>query len=312
MCTRQNEAFQDSFRRSLKIFGDLITFDIVDFEQTVLEEGVALEKEVFIIRDRYTGMIGAYPSRSIDHASVVRAVKQLIGNREIAMAYADKAPQFESAFKELRITLDHSVPGRSQTNALAERTNQFVLTTTMTCLLQAGLPQCFWRKAIECVCQLLNVEPADDDLSAWCKMRGKEFKGVKIPFGALVFFKHSGARKVDQDHKSDPKAIPGFFAGYNMGSGHHGNRQYLCWELSDFVDQNLSYDARKPKKAFLRPHITEKVVMQQPFIFPLKEMYEYMNVSLEGFWGKRRGWMVSPSTLMTLTMMTTMIPNRMT
>ena len=141
---------------------------------------------------------------------------------------------------------------------------------------------------IECVCQLLNVEPGDDDVSAWCKVHGKEFPGEKIPFGALVFFKPSGARKVDQDHKFDPKAIPGVFAGYNLGSGHHWNRQYLCWELTDFADQNLSYDTRKPKKALLRPHITEKVVMQQPLTFPLKEMYEYMNVSLEGLREKER------------------------
>ena len=216
-----------AFKRSLKKFGDLITFDIVDSKRRVLDDGIELEREVFIIRDRYTGMIGAYPSKSIDHASVVRAVKQFIGQRKIAMAYADKAPQFESAFKELRITLDHSVPGRSQTNALAERTNQFVMSTAATCLLQAGLPPCFWRKAIECVCHLLNIEPGDGDLSAWCKLHNKEFPGIKVPFGALVFFKPSGARAVDQDHKFDPKAIPGVFAGYNMGSGHHWNRQRI-------------------------------------------------------------------------------------
>ena len=88
----------------------------------------------------------------------------------------------------MKVTLDNSLPGRPQTNSLAERNNQFILTTTTTCLLEAGLPPCFWRKAIECVCRLLNVEPGDDDLSAWCKMHGKDFKGEKIPFGALVFF----------------------------------------------------------------------------------------------------------------------------
>ena len=271
-----------AFRRSLKKFGDLVTFDIVDSKQVAYDEGVALEREVFVIRDRYTGMIGAYPSRSIDRASVIRAFKQFIGNRKVTMAYSDKAPQFESAFKEMKVTLDHSVPGRPQTNSLAERNNQFILTTTTTCLLEAGLPPCFWRKAIQCVCHLLNVEPGDDDLSAWCKMHGKDFKGEKIPFGALVFFKPSGARSVDQGDKFDPKAIPGVFAGYNLGSGNHWNRQYRCWELADFTKQNLSYDTSRPAKAVARPHITEKVVMHQPLTFPLKQMYEYMNTTLEG------------------------------
>ena len=46
----------------------------------------------------------------------------------------------------------------------------------------------------------------------------KEFIGIQVPFGALVlFFKPSGARKVDQDHKSFDLAIPSVFAGYNMG-----------------------------------------------------------------------------------------------
>ena len=64
---------------------------------------------------------------------------------------------------EMKIPID-----RSLTNSIAERTNQFILTATATCLLEAGLPPCFRRTAIHCVCHLLNVEPNDDELSAWC------------------------------------------------------------------------------------------------------------------------------------------------
>ena len=28
------------------------------------------------------------------------------------------------------------------------------------------------------------MEPGEDDVSAWCKLHGAEFKGEKIPFGA--------------------------------------------------------------------------------------------------------------------------------
>ena len=58
------------------------------------------------------------------------------------------------------------------------------------------------------------MEPGEDDVSAWCKLHGAEFKGNKIPFGALVYFKPSGARANEQAHKFDPKGIPGIFAGY--------------------------------------------------------------------------------------------------
>ena len=204
------------------------------------------------------------------------------------MAYADKATNFDAAFDELKISLDHSLPGRPQTNSIAERTNQFVIGTTTTCLLEAGLPPCFWRTAIECACHLLNVEPGDDGLSAWCHMRGKEFQGNMIPYGAKVYFKPSGAREVEQDHKFDPKAIPGIFAGYNLGSGNHWQHQYKVWELADFAKQNFAYDAMKPERSLLKPHITEKVVMVEPIEFPLKREYERMNGTLEGMKDKER------------------------
>ena len=117
---------------------------------------------------------------------VVRAVKQFIGAKKIRQAYSDHAPQFIEAMNEMKIPIDHSLPGRPQTNSIAERTNQFILTATSTCLLEAGLPPCFWRTAILCVCHLLNVEPNDDELSAWCKLHGTDFAGKLIPYGARV------------------------------------------------------------------------------------------------------------------------------
>ena len=135
---------------------------------------------------------------------------------------------------------------------------------------------------------LLNVEPGDDGLSAWCHMHGKEFQGNMIPYGAKVYFKPSGARGIEQDHKFDPKAIPGIFAGYNLGSGNHWQRQYKVWELADFAKQNFAYDAMKPERSLLKPHITEKVVMVEPIEFPLKKEYERMNGTLEGMKDKER------------------------
>ena len=63
------------------------------------------------------------------------------------------------------------------------------------------------------------MEPGEDDVSAWCKLHGAEFKGKKIPFGALVYFNPSGARVNEQAHKFDPKGIPGVFAGYEIAPG---------------------------------------------------------------------------------------------
>ena len=105
----------------------------------------------------------------------------------------------------LKIPFDHALPGRTSTNSLAERNNQFILTTT-TLRREAGLPACFWKFANTCVCHLLNVEPGEEEVSSWCKLHGEEFKGEQILLGALVYFKPSAARQTEQSHKFDPRA----------------------------------------------------------------------------------------------------------
>ena len=269
-----------SYKRELKKFGDLITFDAVDTSK-VHDDVLVLEKEVLVVRDCFTGIIGAYPSDRMTKDDVVRAVKQFIGAKKVRQAYSDHAPQFIEA-NEMKIPIDHSLPGRPQTNSIAERTNQFILTATSTCLLEAGLPPCFWRTAILCVCHLLNVEPNDDELSAWCKLHASDFAGKLIPYGARVNYKPPKTREAGQLHKFGPDSIPGVFAGYHIGPGMHWSRQYKVWPLSEFVHQNLGDDASKPEHRLLKPHLTEKVEMVTPLTFPCKQEYERVNTTLEG------------------------------
>ena len=119
-----------SYKRELKKFGDLITFDAVDTSK-VHDDVLVLEKEVLVVRDCFTGIIGAYPSDRMAKDDVVRAVKQFIGAKKVRQAYSDHAPQFIEAMNEMKIPIDHSLPGRPQTNSIAERTNQFILTATL-------------------------------------------------------------------------------------------------------------------------------------------------------------------------------------
>ena len=270
-----------AYKRELKKFGDLITFDAVDTSK-VHDDVLVLEKEVLVVRDCFTGIIGAYPSDRMTKDDVVRAVKQFIGAKKVRQAYSDHAPQVIEAMNEMKIPIDHSLPGRPQTNSIAERTNQFILTATSTCLLEAGLPPCFWRTAILCVCHLLNVEPNDDELSAWCKLHGTDFAGKLIPYGARVNYKPPKTREAGQLHKFGPDSIPGVFAGYHSGPGMHWSRQCKVWPLSEFVHQNLGDDASKPEHRLLKPHLTEKVEMVTPLTFPCKQEYERVNTTLEG------------------------------
>ena len=81
-----------AYKRELKKFGDLITFDAVDTSK-VHDDVLVLEKEVLVVRDCFTGIIGAYPSDRMAKDDVVRAVKQFIGAKKVRQAYSDHAPQ---------------------------------------------------------------------------------------------------------------------------------------------------------------------------------------------------------------------------
>ena len=284
---KHRKTFRGAFQRKLTKFGDLITFDYVD-NRRIAEQDYDDDKTIFVIRDRYTGMLQSYPSARKDTDAVIRAVKQFMGRRKIREAYSDDAPQFDKAMKALKIPMDTSLAGKSKHNSLAERTNQFVLVATTTCLLEAGIPPYFWMYAIRCVSHLLNIEPNDDEVSSWCKLHGEEFKGKMIPFGVLKYIKPSDARAREQQHKFDPMGIPGVFAGYSLGPGLHWSRKYRVWALCNWTKQNLVYDAEKPIAKLRTPHYTEKVELKEPLEFPCKAEYERINVTIEGLKVKDR------------------------
>ena len=206
-----------AFKRVLKKWGDLITFDFADLEWTSYM-GVPDERELLVIRDRFTGVIQAFPLQGKSTDDIIPCLKPFIGSRKVVLAFSDQAPQFVKACRELKITLDTSVPGRNVTNSLAERNIQFLVTAATTCLLEAGLPACYWTFAVTCVSHLLNIEELEDG-SAWQKTFKKKFKGPMIPFGAKVTFKPSDARSRSQDTKLDPRGLIGVFAGYVIEAG---------------------------------------------------------------------------------------------
>ena len=269
-----------AFKRELKKWGDLITFDFADLEWTNYM-GIPDDRELLVIRDRFTGVIQAFPLKGKTTEEIVSSIKRFTGNRKVALAFSDQAPQFVKACRELRITLDTSVPGRKVTNSLAERNIQFLVGATATCLLEAGLPACYWSFAVTCVSHLLNIEELDEG-SAWQKMHKEKFKGPMIPLGAKVIFKPSDARWREQDTKFDPKGLYGVFAGYVIEAGNKWSRRMLVWNLHDFKKVNLAFNCEKVPMLLQRPNVTERVEAILPITFPLKEEYEKLNGTLEG------------------------------
>ena len=69
-----------AFKREVKTFGDLVTFDFVTASGDHEVEG----RYALIIRDMYTGIIMAYPTARRDTDSVVRAIKHFCDIRMMA------------------------------------------------------------------------------------------------------------------------------------------------------------------------------------------------------------------------------------
>ena len=74
---KHRKTFRGAFQRKLTKFGDLITFDYVD-NRRIAEQDYGDDKTIFVIRDRYTGMLQSYPSARKDTDAVIRAVKQFL------------------------------------------------------------------------------------------------------------------------------------------------------------------------------------------------------------------------------------------
>ena len=104
---KHRKTFRGAFQRKLTKFVDLVTFDYVDNRRSA-EQDFGDDKTIFVIRDRYTGMLQSYPSARKDTDAVIRAVKQFMGRRKIREAYSDDAPQFDKAMKILKIPMDTS------------------------------------------------------------------------------------------------------------------------------------------------------------------------------------------------------------
>ena len=154
-----------AFQRETKAWGDLITIDFLDMRKPG-DAGMRFDdgaREALVARGVATRMNPAIPTESRHTDHVVIAMKRLIGRRKVKMAYSDVAPEFEAAMSELRIPLDHSLPGKPNNTSLAERTNLEVINAVSTAMLHAGFPAQYWTCAWNCVMHSLNIEDVEGD-----------------------------------------------------------------------------------------------------------------------------------------------------
>ena len=133
--------------------------------------GIPDEHELLVIRDRFTGIIQAFPLPGKSPDDTIPCFKRFIGPRKVVLAYSDQAPQFVKALRkegdQLTCRKEHI---------------QFLVNATATCLLDTRLPACYWTFAVACVSHLLNIEELEDG-SAWQKMYKEKF--IKGPISVV-------------------------------------------------------------------------------------------------------------------------------
>jgi hypothetical protein len=116
-----------------------------------------------------------------------------------------------------QIVHDGSQPGVPQTNSLVGRINQTVISGAISCVLEAGLPPCFWSFAGPCFCMLVNTDTSEGKESPWFWTHGEEFQWKRLPFGCKVVYKPS-VTKMKLGNFEEPSCV-GAVAGYDMLSG---------------------------------------------------------------------------------------------
>ena len=141
-------------------YGDLLNLDYI--EATGSNASGRGHQHLLVIKDVATKFLMAYPKKSREENDVRLAMLHFIGDTAIGNVYGDGAPEFEKAINGIGLVLDKSLPGRSQTNGIIERTNREVNAKTRAMLLQAGLPPPFWDLASQHACHAHNIT-ADSD-----------------------------------------------------------------------------------------------------------------------------------------------------
>ena len=88
-----------------------------------------------------------------------------------------------------------------------------------------------------------------------------EFNGLKIPFGARVWFKPSDTRPGDVPGKWEPDALEGVFGGYEMAPGYAWSKRYLVWAVSDFDGLKLRKNIRAEEFPLREPFRVSRLVV---------------------------------------------------
>ena len=206
-------------------FGDLITADhIILGERQASRAGDTVALVCF---DRATCAIGVYPASPNTTDNTVAALLNFVPPTVTPkLFYTDCSAELEAAARTLTWRHDTSTPYRPTTNSVAERAVRTAVDGTRAVLLASGLEHCWWREACQCFAALYNVSHVGPSgHTPYFLVRGEEFPGYIVPFGAQIRYKPSGDMAKNQEKFCDRTRL-GIFMGYHMNAGLKLSRGY--------------------------------------------------------------------------------------
>ena len=145
------------------------------------------------------------------------------------------------------------------------------------------MPPGFWPYAMRAYCLSENIAADSKGTSNWERRhRGAKFKGKRIPFGALVYFKPSKDKELP---KACPRGIPGVFMGWDLQPGGHFKDVYRVAPITDFEDIDLTLWG---SASDVTPDHTSELFFDGDWKFPLKQKYDAVNTVVSGTYEDKR------------------------
>ena len=210
-------------------FGDHIVADHVIPKN--VEKGIEGQTSMLIIKDVYTQFRYVYPADSKSADSIVRAFQHFLRTvDDVGIVYTDNAPELIDAIEQLGYRHQTSVEYQQSTKAVVEREVRTILEGARPNLHQANMPLSMWPHACRHHATALNaVKQLNGDDAPWSIRYRKDFEGLEVPFGCLVFFWEG--KPEPTKGKFAPNGKKGVFLGYHIQSGHVWRGEYLVANL---------------------------------------------------------------------------------
>jgi hypothetical protein len=205
----------------IKKFGDVVTFDHFD-SLDIGSQSMQGHCHGIVGLDIASGFLMNRPLITKTGTETAHELRMWRGTDRLTHCHSDGSGELAWVCKYEGISHDTSEPGDPQSNGVAEAYVGISKFGTRTNLRQAGLPHPYWHWAFAYheVSWNTTSHVGRLDPVPWHARFGEEFKGMMIPFGALIHFVSApGSRHAKDLRPFDSSATVGIFLGWVMDAG---------------------------------------------------------------------------------------------